>query len=548
MFRASLVLVLASSVALAQQASGLAGFHRSGQSFLTWREAPDIAGESYRVYRAPFAITSANLASTTLVATVAEGSGLYRREAGRTDPPSGFDQQAFILDDLGAPLPAGTGLFVWTSHESGTFSYAVTLERNGSENRAISSQNALSTGLAESEAPPRPVLVWQSPSRAGRLYTQWMDYARWNPTFEGYAYNYEVTVPPTYDGVTPIPLVVYLHGWANDGGYELQPETPWDWPVAQVIIDDRYHTWFYGFSATYDFARGGEADSGPIENFTEERILRAVRETQAMSWLRVDPRRLYAFGSSMGGSGSLTLGMRYPDVFAAAYGALAMTDYATSPDGGADWVADLAPKWGAIAANLPVRSRGADAASLARFDGTTVWTWMNHQRQMRDRAGDEMAYLHVAHASLDDVISWRTQGRPFYGALYDGRRAFTGMVFDGDHHWPGFIDANPTTQFDRWEFRRDRSFPAVTNASNSSPVPPGATALYHADIEWSCPWNDFAGDLVDTDARWEVVLRSRIAQTADVTPRRLAALRIAAGNSFAWRNVRVSDGMSVIAL
>ena len=222
-FRCALVaLLLAASIAGAQQASNLTGFHRGGQSFLTWTESSGVSGETYRVYRAPFAITSANLASATLVATVPEGSGFYRREADRTDPPSGFDQRFYMLNDLGAPLAAGAGLFVWTSHDTGSFFYAVTLVR-GTENRTISSANALSTGLSESEAAPRPVQVWRSPSGAGRLYTQWMDYARWNPTFEGYAYNYEVTVPPAYDGVASLPLVIYLHGWANDGGYELKP-------------------------------------------------------------------------------------------------------------------------------------------------------------------------------------------------------------------------------------------------------------------------------------------------------------------------------------
>ncbi len=543
---ALVALLLAASVARAQQASNLAGFHRGGQSFLTWTESAGVAGETYRVYRATFAITSANLASATLVATVPEGSGFYRREADRTDPPSGFDQRFHILNDLGAPLAAGTGLFVWTSHETGSYFYAVTLVLGGTENRAISSANALSTGLSESEAAARPVQVWQSAGGRGRLYTQWMDYARWNPTFEGYAYNYEVTVPPAYDGTTSLPLVIYLHGWANDGGYELQPETPWDWPVAQILIDDRYHTWYYGFSSTYDFTLGAEADTGPVENYTEQRILRAIREVQAMSWLRIDPRRIYVFGSSMGGSGAITLGMRYPDVFAAAYGGLPMTDYQTSPDGGIDWVADIAPKWGTPAANLATLNRGADAAHLARYDGTPVWTWMNHLQQLRNRAGDEMAYLQSSHGSLDDVISWTSQGRPFYGALYDGRRGFAGMVVNEGHSWPGFIEATATTQFDQWQFRRDRSFPALTNASNSSPVPPGATARYNVDIEWSCPWNAFAGDLVDTDARWEVVLRSTtVDQTADVTPRRLQALRIADGDSFTWRNVRISDGVTV---
>ena len=72
-----------------------------------------------------------------------------------------------------------------------------------------------------------------------------------------------------------------------------------------------------------------------VENFTEQRILRMVKDLLAdpVHGPEIDPDRVYVAGVSMGGSGTLSMASRYPTVFAAAYADLPMTNYATSGDG-----------------------------------------------------------------------------------------------------------------------------------------------------------------------------------------------------------------------
>ncbi|MFN7974652.1 MAG: hypothetical protein U0166_20265, partial [Acidobacteriota bacterium] len=153
-----LLVLLLSSPVVAQQASNLAGFHRAGQTFLTWDEVAS-PGARYRVYRHTQPITTGNLNQATLVADVDDQTSAYLNERAHPTPI----QQNFIIQDLGPELLDTQGLFVWTAASSGSFYYAVTAVVNAVENTTVSSGN--STGpVAEVVADPKPVLVWQSPS------------------------------------------------------------------------------------------------------------------------------------------------------------------------------------------------------------------------------------------------------------------------------------------------------------------------------------------------------------------------------------------------
>ena len=95
-----------------------------------------------------------------------------------------------------------TGLFVHTtqSGQSGNTYYAVTTVVNGNENLTLSAGvNTLDSAVNENVSTPRPVLTTSLSGGKGRLYTQFMDYANWNPTLEGYIYNYAVALPFNYN-------------------------------------------------------------------------------------------------------------------------------------------------------------------------------------------------------------------------------------------------------------------------------------------------------------------------------------------------------------
>ena len=540
-------------------ASGLQAFHRSGQTFITWNEDGKVTGEKYNVYRSASPITSANLSTaeklTSKWGPLDDKTSVHTRVAPGSGVPANF-----VIQDLGAPLSGEKGLFVCTTPtgKSGAWYYAVTQVTAGVESLTVSSgSSSLSTAVAEVVATPSPVLTVSNASGKGRIYTQYMDYARWNPTFQGYAYNYSVALPDAYDPNVAWPIKLMPHAYGER--FRMEQSAEYGWPSIEVFVDDsggggapgmRYQTWWYGFATDHNYLTGGAIPStGRVENFTEQRVLKAIDEVAAN--FNVDKLRIHSQGHSMGASGSLSLGMRYADVFSGIFASEPMTNYATSPG----FQEDFSVLWGTQTSNLPIVSNGAHAAPLKRYDGLGVYNWMNHDEQLVNRRGEPMAFLMVGHGKADDVIDWATQGRPFIAALNASNVGFTAeQRYGWDHNWMSFnfsLDSmfSPADGgLSAWAYPSNVSFPGISNATGSGPLVPGLTGtdFYNMAFEWSVPWNQFHTNIVDTTTTYEISLRSStVAQTADVTPQRTQAFRPAIGTTVTWKNVNNATGAIV---
>jgi pimeloyl-ACP methyl ester carboxylesterase len=540
-------------------ASGLTPIHRSGQTFLTW---PEVAGaRTYSIYRSNSPLDSAALSGLAAIAQVPQGSGIFWTERARAVEPPGEDQgyvslRNYVISDLGPQLADGTGLFVWTTHEDGSFYYAVT-----AANGALIG----TTGpIPEQVNSPQAILAWQSPGGLSQVYTQFMDYSLYNPTYDAprqgngylglpnweelesgvpqqqYAYNYWLGLPSAEScgGTVPdqLPLILHLEGWG--GRYTAPASAPY-WCAVMIWGDDPSQSWYHGFSATHDYRTGEPVMTGPIVNYTEERLLRAIHETiNSLTAPVIDQNRIYVYGHSMGGTGSLMMAERYPQIFAAASASEPMMNFA----GAEMWIGELESKWGTRSLNLPIENRGPDAAALVRYDGTGVWDWENLGDQLAARRGDEMAFISIVHGTQDTVIDWQTVAQPAYANFYAGNRGFIGEIYDADHTWLGFRD-HPNWRFDWMTFPHNESFPALAHASGSLPVPPPGVGGYNMTIEWSASNNDFAGPPVDTPGEWAIILRSQAGdQTVDVTPRRLQQFTVQVGVTYTWENLQISDG------
>jgi len=189
----------------------LAVFHRSGQSFLTWNESASDSG--YHVYRHSSPITAGNLNNAERITS---RWGALDKDTS-ANPYGGPNVPAnFVINDLATPLGDNTGLFVYTTQagDSSNAYYAVTaVNSNGVEQTLI----ATNTPVSESVATPRDVLTVTNGNGRGRIYTQYMDYANWNPTFNGYAYNYTLALPSNYNPNVAYPLMLELHAY---GGFQ----------------------------------------------------------------------------------------------------------------------------------------------------------------------------------------------------------------------------------------------------------------------------------------------------------------------------------------
>lgn len=556
--RHSLANVIPSEMLEARQmlsAVSLQAFHRSGQTFLTWTEDNSVSGEKYHVYRHNAPITSANLNQATKLTTkwgpLDDNTSVHQFRASQTAVPTHF-----VINDLGAPLSDNQGLFVFTTqaNQSGNWYYAVTQVTNGTEDIQLTAgSNSLIASVQETFATAQPVLTVSVNGGKGRIYTQYMDYMNWNPTFQGYVYNYSVALPQNYDPGESWPLKLMPHAYGER--FRMEPVSEYDWPSIQLFPDDsggtsaRINTWWYGFSADHNYLQNGTIPvAGKIENFTEQRILKAIDEVLAN--FTVDPMKIHSEGHSMGASGSLALGMRYGNVFSAIYGSEPMTNYATSPS----FQTNLPVLWGAQSANLPIVNRGFHASHLSQYNGMGVYDWMNHQEQLYARRGEEMAFLMIGHGKADDVIDWATQGRPIIAALNSSRAGFSSEQRDAwDHNWMGYDFAlNPMFStaggLSEFVYPRNLSFVAVSDASGSGPLVPATTGtdIYNLSILWSVPWSSFHSGIVDVPGRYEVSLKSTtVSQTASITPRRLQEFHVSPGQTVAWSNTNNTSGQVI---
>ncbi len=557
----------------APQPTGLTAVYRSGQTFLTWQERTDLSGESYHVYRSTRPITAATLIAarqlTSRWGALPEGSSIFWSERSYPDSmPGGVSRvQNYVISDLGPQLSDTTGLFVWTPKEAGRYYYAVTTVLHGIENATdFSADNSLTNPVEETPADPAPVRIWQSPGGYGAVYTQFLDYETYNPTLNlvaprlplayaaaphpQYAFNYSVALPSAAScGGTPpasYPIAMFLHGYGRRYSNDVD-----DSGVCAVYLyaDDPGNTWYFGHSATWDYRQPGWPETGPIVNYSEDRILRTFYDVErgySGAGYPIDATRRYLVGNSMGAGGALYLGLRYANVFAAIYASKPMTNPRAAgmeQPPGAPWYEATLPLWGDAAQALPVQLIGRYAAPLQGYNGMSIWDWQNQQQLTLMRRGADTALLALDHGTQDTVIHWQSQAKPFYQPLYQSRRTFSAATRNVDH--VGSINGagmGPMVSgnFNNWQVRADESVPALSYASGSGAVPPpdGVASDYNLNLEWGASWHPFPGSAppVDTRSEWGIDLRTTdgSTQTVDVTPRRLQHFTVAAGATYHW--------------
>lgn len=528
--------------------------HRHGQTFVVWREAGN--GVEYHIYRHTSPITNSNLSAATRL-TDRWGPLDQNTSVNIYGGPS--VPRNFVIDDSGQTVSDDRGLFVHTvqNNQQGSVYYAVTSVVGGAEDRTVvPGRNATTQSVNEFVATPRPVLTVSTNGGKGRIYTQYMDYSRWNPTLKGYAFSFSVALPSNYNRSRSYPLMVKLHAFGEP--YQFERQSEYEWPVIQLFPSDpgedvnAIHTWWYGFAKDHNYRTQGLVPrSGQIENFTEQRVLASIDFLMDDGQFNVDRNLVHVWGHSMGGSGALALGMRYPSVIAGIYASEPMTNYAASPV----FQENFSRILGERTANLPIVSNGRNSGSIRNYDSTGVWNWMNHQEQLRRRRGDRFAYLMVDHGKADQVIDWQSQGRPMPQAFTDARVGFSASALGGvGHSWLSFnsvVNSVFGLGFDdetAWRYPRNLSFPGIHNASGSGSLQPGGSGddRHNTTLEWATPRNNFHMGIVDASNRYEISLRSMSGnQTADITPRNTNSFRPSAGTRCSWTAKSISNNSTV---
>ena len=591
------------------QATGLTAEFRNGQTFITWQEPLGPRSQRFRIYRHTEPITVDNIDQAVRLHEVPVDSNRFY--TGRFHIGGGVwvDRytERYVIEDLAPPLEVGTGVLVWTlgpedfgGGSEGTGYYAVTTAGDGLENRTEIGPENTTGPVAERIEETRPVEVNFNVGSGGHLYFQYMDLRNWNATFNAPRFTVSMGLdredPAIYDGAQYIydyvvyeplaqnsgcggnvpaksPVFLSLHGHAG-GQYQPYSSNPMATACSYVVLPiDSLETWYFGHTRDHDYSPG-QNPSGPndvVVNFTEYRVLKMLYdlERDPVHGSHVDPNRRFVEGHSMGGSGTVALALRYPNLFAAANASEPMTNYLTDGDGGGiDWRSELINRWGPIGENYPIEIRGPGnwADHLQVHNGTGVWTWQNHQRTCSVRRTDEFVPLGMAHGYRDSVIEWTTQGRPVYQILDQAKITWGGYVASAQHTWLGarglpvtLSDNDDSVPFAGLTIVRNETVPGLSNYSGHDvalPPEPLATlpfdappdefpptGKYNGRLLWSASWDAWDGAPIDTPNLWGMSFRVRADGefTVDVTPRRRQAFVVDPGVEYVWENRRVSD-------
>jgi len=304
---------------------------RDGQIFLTWNEAETPRGTTFNGYASDRPIS--DLSAARRVGHHIEQHSArdwWEDPASFTKGKQPAEPVGYLLEPGRPRLDAAGGLFVHTIAQGhiGKLYFAVTATdaQGHEESQLAAGSNVLADGVSGRPGPIRPIWQGSGPAPAlgaGQGMPLWlnlhakggvvanMEYLFFGDATmgwrEGLPVKFSVRVADNTVVVRPTDRVWINrpHAEAGDGG------TPAIW------------TFWYGYnSRIYDRSLMGE---GIPTNYTERRNL------WILDWVRryykPDTNRWYCSGSSMGGCGTISFGLRHPELFSALHAHVPIVSY-----------------------------------------------------------------------------------------------------------------------------------------------------------------------------------------------------------------------------
>ena len=571
------LLLAVSTVAAEPQVTGLKVSHRSGQTFITWKEVDlprldkncddaavrQLARElddgklHYRIYRG-----SSRIDSVEGLAPIAEAKPLscWNLDYYGIEPKKGEPGLRYVIEDGAEPLPPGTGLYVHNPHKgpwgpalpgspvSVKSYYAVTVVKNGTENKGLTEANRTSMPVEETEGRGAPVLqrIVKPDSFNYIDKPELHYYVRWesppNSSVENRPMDYVVAIPPNIEA-RPTPVGLHLHCWGGslDGGY--------GWWYSYQRLGTTYliasnqipYDWWTGYHELYYSGPRDEQKwkRGVVRPYTTARMLSFL--DWAAKKYDLDLNRVFTAGSSMGGSGAPMFAIRYPDRIAWSIGWVGVHDPGSTPQFTGSYEQVYGDKsWG------------------VKFDdGTPAFEYYKDVAFLRKYPEKEIGFITWSNGKNDSGIGW-PQAVEFYQAMQQTRRPHIFVWGLSGHGQRASMPGNGGERIMPIDIRLDRSLPAFTNCSLDND-PGTATTLkepkevtigeeknkdtYDGDsvgqVNLYLCWR--SEDIVDTPDRWEMTVgltdtAPKDQCTVDITPRRLQNLKILPSRTYKWNN------------
>ncbi len=521
--------------------------HRFGQTFITWRETslmPDAAPTvvavktlrqeldqrsklHYRVYRSTTPIVT--LKGLKPIAEVPPFTG-WNTEFSGVYPQPGDKALRYVIEDGKPPLAADVGLYVHNPSEAGQAYYAVTASTNGRENVVLTPENVTGAAVAETVGAGKPVLqreekadvfIYVPGPHTLRFYVRWE--APPNFSVESQPFDYLVALPKAL--VKPAPVMIGLHAW---GGH-LQRDFGW-WHNAEkgtilLTTNMRPYDWWSGFHEHLFTSRSPKTPEdwqrGVVRPYPQRRLL-SILDWMATSY-SIDLPRSFISGSSMGGSGSIMLGLRYPERVAWVH----------------SWVGIHRPRGSPTFKASYDEVFGRPELGVKFEEGTPVWDYFDDVWYLRRYPERSVPLIVFSNGKNDANIGW-TQAVEFVRALQETRQPhifFWGQNGHGERSLMpgGHPNAMPL------DLRSDRTLPAFSKSSldddpgDGSPDSGAATGQMNAHFLWE------TSGVVDQPDEWSMTIglfpgAPQTRATVSVTPRRTQMFKLRPGDRIAWTN------------
>ncbi|MBX7107987.1 MAG: T9SS type A sorting domain-containing protein [Chitinophagales bacterium] len=536
----------------------LKGKYKHGQVFLTWKNLS--ADVYYKVYR-----------STSPIVNSIQLAGC--EYLGHTDNNSAQDHNLsahngvvsyFRIDSNDIPLNSGTGLFVATTLEDGSYYYAVTTVLNEMEDISVNSgANATVLPIGEAVATVMPVFQQHFPigSETVDIYTTF--YSTKRAVGEalqnkaGYI-SLDFAVNPHFSGEGLHAIEVFFHGGGEDFLWNMQ-KPPGN--LIQIgmedILPNEESDLGYGSNENYDFYKDNTENQVPVTgiNYDYQQEITKLTIDWALMHFPADSNRIYLKGTSMGAGSAFMYAIAHPEKIAAVFLSVPCFNYSFEHDYDPDCALnegnqarlDGDIKFGTVNSNL-MSNKGIP------FYNAVNGGWIIHAYREKN-----FPMIFAINGKHDEMVGW-TEKTIFYDSVKANHTG--GYFFWDQRNHAGVNSTWNDAAFDLFRYASNRSFPAFAHCSNDEDYGIGddITGAAFGTVNGSLDWDE--SSIADSTTSWEVKLFARNLYTksgqlvnypdsctADITPRRLQHCIISPGAVYAWTvthdNTVVQSGQQV---